>query len=348
MPAEFGRNNFLLLILASSSLALVAILSGFWKAIFWAVVFALLLRPVQDRLTQFHSTRRSLAAVLTLLAFVVLILVPTAVIATQIVDGAVSVYTQLEALEVDMAQLLDRTDAVWPGVKPFLSALGIAPETISQKASQVALKGARYLVSLIAGAGENVAGLVIQLMMMLYLLFYLLRDGDATYQLLRSYIPLPDTQKDRFLTKFAEVSRSTLKGTLVVGLVQGGLGGLIFFILGIDGAIFWAAVMAILSVLPALGATLVWAPAGIFMILGGAWIKGIVLLAYGIFVISMADNILRPALVGRETKMPDYLVLFSTIGGLGLIGLTGFVVGPVVAALFLTAWQIYGEQRNQA
>jgi len=141
------------------------------------------------------------------------------------------------------------------------------------------------------------------------------------------------------------VARATVKGTLVIGLVQGFLGGVIFAILGIQGAVFWGVVMAILSLLPAIGAGLVWGPAAIFLLVAGQWIKGLILVAFGVLVISMVDNLLRPVLVGRDTKMPDYLVLLSTLGGLSLVGISGFILGPVIAALFIALWQMY-EQDN--
>lgn len=129
-------------------------------------------------------------------------------------------------------------------------------------------------------------------------------------------------------------------------MTQGVLGGLIFFFLGINGAVFWGAVMALVSVLPAVGAALIWVPAAVFLIIGGSWVKGAILLAYGTLVISMSDNVLRPVVVGRQTRMPDYLVLFSTIGGLAVLGVSGFVLGPVIAALFLVSWELVAEERT--
>lgn len=160
-------------------------------------------------------------------------------------------------------------------------------------------------------------------------------------------VPLPTNQKQLLFKKFADVSIATLKGTFIVGLVQGALGGLIFAVLGINGAVFWGAVMAMVSVLPAVGTALIWVPAAVILIVGGAWIKGLILSAFGTFVISMSDNVLRPMVVGRQTKMPDYLVLFSTLGGLSVLGISGFVLGPVVAALFLAVWQLIEENHPQ-
>ena len=152
----------------------------------------------------------------------------------------------------------------------------------------------------------------------------------------------------RLFHKFAEVCRATVKGSLVVALVQGTIGGVALWVLGIQGAILWGTLMVILSLLPAVGSALVWAPAAAWLLMTGAWIKGIILILVGVFLIGLIDNILRPLLVGRDTKMPDYLILISTLGGISLFGLSGFVMGPVLAALFLVIWQIFMEEYHPA
>ena len=139
------------------------------------------------------------------------------------------------------------------------------------------------------------------------------------------------------------MGRATVKGTLIVGIVQGMLGGIMFSILGIQGAVFWGAVMIFFSILPAVGSALVWAPAAVVLAVKGAWIKAVVLTLFGVLVIGLIDNILRPLLVGRDTKMPDWLILLSTLGGLGVFGLSGFVIGPIIAAMFLSVWAMFAE-----
>ncbi|RWO39081.1 MAG: AI-2E family transporter [Mesorhizobium sp.] len=180
------------------------------------------------------------------------------------------------------------------------------------------LRSSEFVLSLFLSAGQNAAAFLINFFLMLYLLFFILRDGEDMYRQVFRAVPLPTNQKQLLFKKFADVSIATLKGTFIVGLVQGALGGLIFAVLGINGAVFWGAVMAMVSVLPAVGTALIWVPAAVILIVGGAWIKGLILLAFRTFVISMSDNVLRPMVVGRQTKMPDYLVLFSTLGGLSL------------------------------
>jgi predicted PurR-regulated permease PerM len=142
------------------------------------------------------------------------------------------------------------------------------------------------------------------------------------------------------LRRFAEVSRATIKGTLVVGLAQGAIGGTAFAVLGIGAPVLWGVVMALLSILPVVGTALVWLPAAIFLIVNGQIIGGIALILIGVFVIGLTDNLLRPILVGRDTRLPDYLILLATLGGLAAFGLAGVIVGPIIAAFFLSVWHM--------
>jgi predicted PurR-regulated permease PerM len=137
-----------------------------------------------------------------------------------------------------------------------------------------------------------------------------------------------------------------VKGNLMVAAVQGVLGGFIFWVLGIHAPVLWAGVMALLSMLPAGGTAIIWLPVAIYLLVTGAVWQGLVLLAYGTFVMGFVDNFLQPLLVGKETRMPDYLVLISTLGAIAMFGLSGFIVGPVVAALFMAVWDIFSASRQ--
>jgi predicted PurR-regulated permease PerM len=179
---------------------------------------------------------------------------------------------------------------------------------------------------------------------MLYLLFFFLRDGHRLIAAIMYALPLGSEREHHLLEKFADVSRATIKGTLVVGLVQGTLGGLLFWILGLKAAVFWGVIMTLLSLLPAVGSALIWGPAAIILFATGQIVKGIILLAAGILVIGLVDNFLRPTLVGRDTQIPDYLILLATLGGLTVFGLSGFVIGPIIAALFLAVWDMFAQE----
>ena len=180
---------------------------------------------------------------------------------------------------------------------------------------------------------------------MLYMLFFLLRDGESLARTLRNAVPQAPEHKRELISKFTTVIRATVKGNVLVAVTQGALGGLIFWFLDIPSALLWAVLMAFLSLLPAVGAGIVWGPVAIYFLLSGSIWQGVVLGLFGVFVIGLVDNVLRPILVGKDTKMPDYLILISTLGGLGIFGLNGFVIGPLIAALFIASWGLYVETK---
>jgi predicted PurR-regulated permease PerM len=175
-----------------------------------------------------------------------------------------------------------------------------------------------------------------------------LRDGPTVSRHIKRAIPLGETYKQHLLTKFTMVVKATVKGNIAVAVVQGALGGFIFWVLGLQGALLWGVLMAVLSLLPAVGAGLIWGPVAIYFLATGAIWQAAVLTAFGAIVIGLADNILRPQLVGKDLKLPDYVVLISTLGGLSLFGLNGFVIGPMIAALFIAAWSLFADAREQA
>jgi predicted PurR-regulated permease PerM len=233
-----------------------------------------------------------------------------------------------------------------PEVSEWLSRVGIEPDTFQDRVSQAAVDASGFIAGLAVSVGQNVTRFALLFFIMLYLLFFVLRDGEQLLSRLMWALPLGDERERSLFAKFVEVSRATIKGTLVVGIVQGTLGGVMFALLGMQGAVFWGVVMIFLSILPAVGAAIVWLPAGVILLLSGSILRGLVLLAFGAVVISLVDNVLRPILVGRDTKMPDWLILLSTLGGLTTFGVSGFVIGPVIAALFLAVWTMFGESEE--
>ncbi len=180
---------------------------------------------------------------------------------------------------------------------------------------------------------------------MLYLLFFLLRDGDDLARRIKDAIPLRPEQQRALFDKFTVVIRATVKGNVVVAVLQGALGGLIFWLLGIHAPLLWAVVMAVLSLLPAVGAALVWLPAAIYLLAAGHVWQGVLLIGYGVLVIGLVDNFVRPVLVGKDTQMPDYVVLVSTLGGIAIFGFNGFLIGPVIAAMFIAVWGTFSSSR---
>lgn len=343
MPSPFSTHPFFIGLLAAASVAFAALLAGFWQPIFWAAVIGILFAPVQGALTARLGGRVSLAAGLTVVLIVFTVLVPALLVGSAVTAEAAGIYQRVQSGELPIGAAVRWVRGLLPQAEVWAGRFGIDLDRLPEQISAAVVEASQLVGTLALSAGQNLAAFVLKFFLMLYLLFFILRDGDGIVQHVHRAVPLPDEQERRLFRKFAEVSRAAIKGNLVIGLVQGFLGGLIFALLGIEGAVLWGVVMAVLSLLPAVGAGLVWVPAAVLLVVTGDWGKGVILAVYGVLVIGLADNLLRPILVGRDTKMPDYLVLLSTLGGLALAGVTGVVLGPVIAALFIACWQMYEE-----
>jgi predicted PurR-regulated permease PerM len=195
----------------------------------------------------------------------------------------------------------------------------------------------------VAAATRGTLSFFLQLFVLLYAMFFFLLDGPAILRKILYYIPLDPAEEEALLERFVSVTRATLKGSLLIGVIQGATAGLAFWVTGVPGPAFWGTVMVVLSVIPALGAALVWVPAVVYLFLVGKVAAGVGLLIWCALVVSTIDNFLRPRLVGRDARMSDLLILLSTLGGIFVFGAVGFIVGPIVAALFVSIWHIYGE-----
>ncbi|KPJ84584.1 MAG: hypothetical protein AMS19_00165 [Gemmatimonas sp. SG8_23] len=343
------QNAFFYLLLFALTASFFYLLRNLFQPIFWAAIMGILFLPVQTRFEEQLKGRHSLAAFLTVIVIFFTVLVPTLLIAGAVAEQGLQLYQSLERGDINPGAILDRIEqSLPPMVTEWLEQMGVEPDTIQQRISQAAVDASGFIASLAVSVGQNVTRFAVLFFIMLYLLFFVLRDGEFLLDRIMWALPLGDDRERDLFAKFVEVSRATIKGTLVVGVVQGTLGGVMFAILGIQGAVFWGVVMIFLSILPAVGAAIVWLPASIILLINGQVIRGLVLLGFGAVVISLADNVLRPILVGRDTKMPDWLILLSTLGGLTVFGISGFVIGPVIAALFLAVWTMFGEGQEEA
>jgi len=340
------QNAFFLVLLVAVSAAFLGLLTDFFQPIFWAATFAIIFYPVQGWIRGRVGQRETVAALLTVLLIFCTVIVPALWIGAELASEAANLYERIQNGEVDPGALLRWAEELLPQAREWSQRVAIDMEQVRQNITSAVVNGSQFIGSLALTAGQNAARFTVMFVLMLYLLFFFLRDGEHMLELMVRALPLGDERERTLFRKFAEVARATVKGTLVIGLVQGFLGGLMFWMLGIQGAVFWAVVMMVLSLLPVVGAGLVWGPASLMMFAGGEYGKGAILLVFGVLVISLVDNLLRPILVGRDTKMPDYLVLLSTLGGLTVFGVSGFVIGPVIAALFLTLWQMFEEDHN--
>ncbi|PID43821.1 MAG: AI-2E family transporter [Proteobacteria bacterium] len=335
-----------LLLLVVVSLTFGAIIQPFYSAIFWAAMLAILFNPLQSYLKVRFKGRDNSNALLTLSASLLIVVIPLWIVLAMLgVEGA-AFYKKVSSGEFRVQESLDQIKSAIPVIESLAERFNIDLLKVKELLSKLALGSSKYFATQAFSFGQQYVLFAINFVLMVYLTFFFLRDGHRLIELLVRALPLGDARERHLFQKFAEVSRAVIKGNLVVAVVQGSMGGAIFWLLGIEGAMLWGVVMVILSLLPAVGSALIWAPAALYLFVTGAVIKGIILVLFGFFAIGLVDNILRPILVGRDTKMPDYLVLLSTIGGITLFGLNGFVIGPVLAALFLAFWQIFIDEFN--
>lgn len=334
---------FLSLVLVTTGVFLWMV-RGFLLPVFWAVVFAMLFQPLFLRLVGLLRGRRSLAAAAATLGVVVAVLLPAGLLATALAQQGLSLYQRIASGEINADALVRFVERFLPALTRGLARYGIDVERVRDSLQSAAGSATQYIAGQALAVGQNALALAVLFALMLYLLFFFFRDGERIAEALIRAIPMGDERERRLFRKIAEVSRATVKGTIVVAAVQGFVGGVLFALVGIQAAVFWGVAMGILSLLPAVGAALVWIPAAIVLLATGAFWKAMALIAGGTLVIGLVDNVLRPILVGRETKMPDYLVLLATLGGLTVFGLAGFVAGPVIAALFLVTWQMFADE----
>jgi predicted PurR-regulated permease PerM len=341
------EDRTLLVLVIAVSLAFAWILWPFFSAVLWATVLAIVFAPLYRRILRSFGQRQNLAALTTLLVVVTLVILPLSLTATSLAQEATSLYDRVQSGELNLGTVFQQLrDALPAWATDLLDRLGLTHLGAVQERLADALKrGSQFLAAQALSIGQGAAGFVLGLVVMLYLLFFFLRDGSALAKRIQDAIPLPPEEERDLFKKFTTVIRATIKGSILVAALQGALGGLIFWILGLHAPVLWGVVMGLLALLPAIGAAVVWLPVAIYLLATGSILQGMVLLVFGALVIGLVDNILRPLLVGQDTKMPDFIVLISTLGGLATFGLNGFVVGPVIAAMFIAAWDIFSETK---
>lgn len=345
MREQLERRAFLLL-LAAVTLAFGFILEPFWSSIFWACAVAVIFFPLQNLLVRYWGHRPNTNALVTLAVCMTIVVIPVIFLTTAFVQEGIQLYQRLDSGDIDPREMLIKLRDAFPIIDELLVEFGINPNDIRDQVISGVQATSKFLAKETLTIGQNTFGFLISLALMMYLAFFLLRDGPKIKELMIKALPIGDDREHALFEKFVEVTRATVKGNLVVAIVQGALGGFIFWLLDIPAPLLWGVIMAFLSLIPAVGAALVWFPAGLYLYATGEWVSATVLMAYGAIIIGLADNVLRPILVGRDTKLPDYVVLFSTIGGISLFGINGFVIGPLVAALFMAVWQIFMTDFN--
>lgn len=348
-PRSIESKSFLLL-LVGLTIAFAWVVGPFYGAVFWGAVLALLFEPLYRYLLARMRQRKTLAALATLLLILVMVILPLALVAGSLAQELTGLFQRVKSGEVNFGRYFEQiVGALPPWASGLMERVGLSDlAALQQKLTAALTTRGQALAGRAIDFGQEALDLAIGFCLAMYLLFFLLRDGRELSHRIVAAIPLQPDHKRLLLGTFTTVIRATVKGNVLVAAAQGALGGLAFWALGVQGALLWAVVMAFLSLLPAIGAALIWAPVAVYLLaIGHVW-QGIALIAFGVFVIGLIDNILRPILVGKDTRLPDYVVLIATLGGLAVFGLNGFVIGPVIAAMFIAVWEIFAASRAAA
>ncbi len=345
MNSKMETKAFLWLLLLVS-VAFIWVLKPFFGPIFWACAIAIIFAPVQQRLLPYLKHRKNITALATLTISLIIVILPVIFITISVVSQGIYLYEQLDAGDINVEKIVGQISTRIPLVQDLLQRFDVKLDDVQDKVTAAALASGKFLAERSLNIGQNAFQFILNFGVMIYLTFFILRDGNHMLDLLVKALPLGDARERLLFGKFVEVTRATIKGNIVIAAIQGALGGIIFWFLDIPAPVLWGVVMAVVSLIPAIGAALIWAPVAIYLFVISQYVDAIILTAFGAIVIGLVDNILRPILVGRDTKLPDYIVLLSTLGGIALFGINGFVMGPLVAALFVASWGIFVREFN--
>ncbi|WP_432784935.1 Putative transport protein YdiK [Oligella sp. MSHR50489EDL] len=345
MSTAKANLSFFVVLLILVTIGFIATIMPWFGSIFWAVIFTVIFWPLYTMIQRRMPRFRNLPALITIILWIFLALIPLLLITGALIreinlfyelvrDGQFNIVTYSNAILERMPEWLNKALGYFE-----ITDLADIQAKVQASLANISRTAANQAVSV----GQNALWFFAALGVMLYAMFFFFRDGPKLIDRIKYTIPLTNEYRNALFERFTTVVKATVKGNILVAVVQGTLGGIIFAFLGVQGSILWGVIMAFLSLLPAVGSALIWFPVAIYFLASGAIFKGVVLLLFGFFVIGLTDNVLRPILVGKSTKLPDWVILISTLGGLSVFGINGFVIGPLLAALFIVCWQLFAE-----
>jgi predicted PurR-regulated permease PerM len=336
------NKTVLLVIVFCISAVFLVMIQQFLMPLFMAGLFSAMLSPVHRWLSRRLGGRENIASVLTLVSIVFLVLGPLSILIGVVVAQAIHVG---QSITPWVQSFIDEPSEMTRYLEkiPYYEQILPYRDVILQKVGQLVGSISTFLVNSLSSVTKMTMQAVFGSIIMLYVMFYFLTMGDKLLMKILYFLPLHDRDEQLLLRRFTSVARATIKGTLIIGIMQGTICGLAFAVAGIEGPVFWGTVMAVMSIIPAFGTAIVWVPALIVLLLKGDFVGvGILAVICGA-VAGNLDNVIRPRLVGKDTEMHDLFVLFGTLGGITMFGLLGIIIGPIVAALFITVWEIYGD-----
>ena len=328
--------NAYYLLLTLITILFVSLIFNFAAPILWSIVVSIIFYPLYEKLL-LMTNKKSLSSMLSLILISLLVIMPSIAVLGLIGNELINFINSSENYSFEQYfQMIPNESAI----NQLIAWSGLSINDLIEKADDFLISASKMLYQSVSTISANVINFFVSLFIFVYLTFFFLRDGEKILQHCMDAFPMKNEDESYLLDQFQKTTRATIKGTVMVALAQGFLGYLTLFLIGINGALIWGAVMALLSIVPAVGTVLVWLPIALVLFLNGEIMDASLLIFSGVFIIGMIDNLLRPILIGKETKMPDYLILLTTIGGISIFGITGFIVGPIIASLFISIWSL--------
>jgi len=341
MNQDMVNKATLALMAIAISALFFTMIQNFLMVIFLAGLFSALARPVFRRFNVIYKGHKHLASATTLVLMIFVVMIPLSILVGIVVAQAIDVG---QSITPWIRQTLNEPGLISSYLEelPFFGELEPYRETILKKAGELVGYVSKSIAGGLSSATFGTVYFVFLSFVFLYTMYFFQMDGDKLMKKILYYLPLDSADESVMLEKFTSVTRATLKGTMLIGLLQGGLAGTAFAIAGIDNAVFWGTVMAVLSIIPSVGSAMIWLPAAIILMVQGSVAGGIGLIVFCGLVVGSLDNVLRPILVGKDTKMHELMIFFGTLGGIMMFGITGIFIGPLIASLFITVWELYG------
>ncbi len=342
MKFAYIQQFFFFSLLIATTSTFFWVIGSYLLPVFWAIVIAIVFYPLYLKINRLLRGRASLASIVAIVAVVLTVVVPLIIVGGLVVRESLGLYQNLTegAGGIEGFSLLDQAGQFVTYLEPY----GISQEAVVTRLREGVAGASQALASSLLAIGQQTFSLLIAISIMLYLLFFFFRDAEKLQETLVRYLPIGDTYERRLFSRFSETSRAVMKGTVAIAALQGLLGGLTFWAVGVSSPVLWGVAMALLSIIPAVGPAVIWFPASVILLATGSVWEGVSILVVGVLLVSLVDEFLRPILVGRGSKMPDSITLLATVGGLATFGISGFVIGPIIAAFFLSLWVMFGER----
>ena len=328
--------NAYYLLLALITILFVSIIFNFAAPILWSIVVSIIFYPLYEKFL-LMTNKKSLSSILSLILILLLVIIPSIGILGLITNELIIFINSFDDYSLERYVGMIPNESL---INDLLAWAGLSITQLTEKADDFLLAASKVFYESVSTISANVINFFISLFLFIYLTFFFLKDGEKIVKSCMDAFPMKNEDESYLLNEFQKTTRATIKGTIIVALAQGFLGYMTLLLLGVEGALIWGAVMALLSIIPAVGTILVWLPIALVLFLNGQIMEASILIFSGIFIIGMIDNLLRPILIGKETKIPDYLILLTTIGGISIFGITGFIIGPIIASLFISIWSL--------